>query len=46
MTTATVPAVLSRDDLRRTAPSVFAAQPWHRMSVRFRHAAMAHLFRV
>jgi hypothetical protein len=36
MTTATVPAVLSRDDLRRTAPSVFAEQPWHGMSGRYR----------
>lgn len=36
MTTAAVHAVLSRDDLRRTAPSVFAVQPWHRVSGRYR----------
>jgi hypothetical protein len=36
MTNSTVPAVLSRDDLRRIAPSVFASQPWHGMSGRYR----------
>ncbi len=36
MTTTTVPAVLSRDDLRHLAPSVFAGQPWHGMSGRYR----------
>ncbi len=36
MTTATAPAILSRDDLRRVAPSVFAEQPWRGMSARYR----------
>lgn len=36
MMTANVPAVLSHDALRRIAPSVFAAQPWHGMSGRYR----------
>ncbi len=36
MTTATVPSVLNRDELRRLAPSVFASEPWHRMSGRYR----------
>lgn len=37
MTTQTLSAVLDTDALRRTAPSVFAARPWHRMSERYHH---------
>lgn len=36
MHTATLPATLDRDSLRKAVPSAFAASPWHKMSDRYR----------
>lgn len=36
-------AIITRDQLRQTVPSVFASTPWEGMSERFRHVNTAHV---